>query len=157
MMSSRFTLRAKALSFILFRTDFTSTSASDLPGLIRATGGDESGEFVAGEESFFHGRVAGDAAVLGVRHDGAADFVGVSALFQNFVAFVGMLFEAGPALVVEVVNESDDAPEIFVFGRAVAEFAGAGAHAGFDGQRVLAQAFGLGELGQELPRLLLGC
>src|SRR5579864_5457457 len=36
-MSSRFTLRAKALSFILFRTDFTSTSASDLLGLISAT------------------------------------------------------------------------------------------------------------------------
>ena len=37
MMSSRFTLRAKALSFIRFRTDLVSTSASDLPGLIKAT------------------------------------------------------------------------------------------------------------------------
>jgi len=36
-MSSRFTLRAKALSFILFRTDLVSTWASDLPGLINAT------------------------------------------------------------------------------------------------------------------------
>src|ERR1017187_10078394 len=35
--SSRFTLRAKALSFIRFRTDFASTSANDFPGLIRAT------------------------------------------------------------------------------------------------------------------------
>ena len=36
-MSSRFTFRANALSFIRLRTDFTSTSASDLPGLISAT------------------------------------------------------------------------------------------------------------------------
>src|SRR5580698_10570187 len=35
-MSSRFTLRAKALSFIRFRTDFASTSASDFPGLTSA-------------------------------------------------------------------------------------------------------------------------
>ncbi len=30
-------------------------------------------------------------------------------------------------------------------------FPGAGAHAGFDGEGVLAQAFGLGELCQEVP------
>ena len=117
MMSSRFTLRAKALSFILFRTDLVSTSASDLPGLIKRDSGDEAGEFVAGEESLFHGRVAGHAGVFGVRHDGAADFVGVSALFQDLVALVRMVLEAGPAFVIEVVNQSDDAPEVFVFGR----------------------------------------
>ncbi len=36
LMSSRFTLRANALSFIFFRTDLASTSASDLPGFTRA-------------------------------------------------------------------------------------------------------------------------
>jgi hypothetical protein len=40
------------------------------------------------------------------------------------------------------VNEPDDAPQVLLVlsnvGRAVAQLAGAGAHAGFDGQRVLA-------------------
>src|SRR5262249_59959110 len=36
MMSSRLTLRAKALSFIFLRTDLASTSASDLLGLTSA-------------------------------------------------------------------------------------------------------------------------
>lgn len=65
-----------------------------------------------------------------------------------------MVLEAGPAVVVEVVQQSDDIPQIFVVGRAAALLAGAGAHAGFDGQRVLAQAFRLGELSEEFPRLL---
>jgi hypothetical protein len=40
--------------------------------------------------------VAGDAGVFRVRHYGAADFVGISALLQNFVALEGMVFEVGP-------------------------------------------------------------
>src|SRR5437879_1014994 len=34
-----------------------------LPRLDQGDGGDESGEFVAGEQSLLHGRVAGDASV----------------------------------------------------------------------------------------------
>jgi len=127
-----------------------------LAGLDEGNGGDESGELVTGEETFFHWRVATDAGVFGVGHDGAADFVGVSALFQDFVAFIGMLFGGGPAFVVEVVDESDDAPEIFGFGGSVGVFARTGAHAGLHGERVLAQALGLGELGEELPGLVAG-
>ena len=125
-----------------------------LAGLDKGDGGDESGELVAGEKRFFHRRVAADAGVFGVRHNGAADFIGVSSLFEDFVALVGMLVGGGPAFVVEVVDESDNAPEIFGFRRSVGVFVGAGAHAGLDGERVLAQALGLGELGQECPGLV---
>jgi len=83
--------------------------------------------------------------------DGAGDDFVPSALSEDCVAFVRIIFEAGPVVVVEVVNEPDDAPQVLLVlsnvGRAVAQLAGAGAHAGFDGERVLAQAFGLGELG----------
>ena len=51
-----------------------------------------------------------------MRHDGAADFVGVSALFENLIALVRMLFGSRPALVVEIVNQADDGPQIFVVG-----------------------------------------
>jgi hypothetical protein len=83
--------------------------------------------------------------------DGAGDDSVPSALSEDCVAFVRIIFEAGPTVVVEVVNQADDAPHVLAVRRAVAQLAGAGAHAGFDGERVLAQAFGLGELAQEFP------
>ncbi len=62
-----------------------------------------------------------------------------------------MVLEARPAIVVEVMKQADDSPEIFVFWRAVAKLARAGAHASLDGERVLAQAFGFREFSQQLP------
>ena len=53
-----------------------------------------------------------------------------------------MVFQAGPAVVIEVVDESDDAPFFLV----VAKFVGVGAHAGLDREGVLAQILRLGEL-----------
>jgi hypothetical protein len=49
------------------------------------------------------------------------------------------------------VDEADDSPEGFGIGRSIALFPGAGTHAGFDGEGMLAQTFGLGELRQEVP------
>src|SRR5713226_5272287 len=53
----------------------------------------------------------------------------------------------GPALVVEVMQQSGDAPELFIG----AVLAGIGADAGFHGQHVLAEAFGLRVFAQKLP------
>ena len=118
-MSSRFTLRAKALSFIRLSDRLHVNFGKRLAGLDQGNSGDESRKFVAGEERFLHRRIAGDAGVFRMRHDGAADFVGVAALLEDFVAFVGMFFGRGPALVIEIVNEADNAPESFRFRRPV--------------------------------------
>jgi hypothetical protein len=72
--------------------------------------------------------------------------LGISTLRENLVAPVWMIFETWPTLVVEVVDEADDSPEGFGIGRSIALFPGAGTHAGFDGEGMLAQALGLGEL-----------
>ena len=77
-----------------------------------------------------------------MRHDGFADLFGPAALGEDFVAAVGMVFQRGPAVVVEIVDEADDRPFFFV----LAELAGVGAHAGLDGERVFTQIFRLGEL-----------
>ena len=51
------------------------------------------------------------------------------------MAFGGVMLLIGPALVIEIVQERGEAPEIFIGGG----FAGVGAHAGFYGESVLAQ------------------
>jgi hypothetical protein len=76
---------------------------------------------------------------------------------KDFGAFGGM-FAGGrvivvrPAFVVEVVEESGEAPEIFVG----AVFAGVSADTGFYGEHVLAEAFGLGVLAEKLPGVVAG-
>ena len=107
-MSSRLTERAKALSFIRFRIDFASTSASDLVGFTSAV------------------------AVIN-----AADVFGPTAFGEDCVALVGMLFGAGIPFVVEVVDEADVSPEIFVF----SEFSGVSAQARFHRNGVFTKTF----------------
>ena len=58
-----------------------------------------------------------------------------------------MIAERRVPLVIEVVEQGDDAPLLFV-GALLARVA---AHRGFDRQRVLAQALALGPFGQQLP------
>jgi len=113
-----------------------------LSGLDQSAGGDETCELVAGEQRFFHRSLPGDTGVFSVRHDCLADFLSVATLFQNLISLVGMIFQAGILFVVKVVQQSDHAPELFVRG----EFSGIGAHAGLDGEGMLAQTFGLREL-----------
>src|SRR5579864_5556576 len=105
-MSSRLTVRAKALSFIFLRTDFASTSANDFPGLTSA-------QAVMNPAR----TLAGDAGIFRVRHNRAANLVGIFALFQNFVAIVRMLLRAGILFVIEIVDQSDHAPQVFVCGK----------------------------------------
>ena len=66
-----------------------------------------------------------------------ATLSGYPRCLQNLVAFVGMLFEAGASLVIEIVEKADDAPKFFVG----SGFASVGAHASFDGKRMFPKAF----------------
>src|SRR5579872_6572095 len=61
-----------------------------------------------------------------------------------------MLVQAGVALVVEVVEEARQAPQLFV----LAEFAGIGTHGRLYRQHVPAQALTLGPFRHESPGLV---
>jgi hypothetical protein len=50
-------------------------------------------------------------------------------------------------VVIEIVNQPDDAPEFFIS----AKLPRVCTHAGFDRQRVLSQALRLSELGEKIP------
>jgi hypothetical protein len=115
-------------------------------------GGEKAGKFVAGEEGVLEGGLAGHVAIVGVREDGADNFLGVALLAKDFSAFGGMLFVGGvrfvgPTLIVKVVEQSGDAPELFVG----AVLAGVSSDASLNGQHVLAETFGWRVLAQELP------
>ena len=121
-------------------------------GANQGAGDKEAGEFVTSEERVFQRRLAGNVAVVRVGEDGAGDFLGVPALSEDFGAFgrmlaVGGVVGVGPALVIEVVEERGEAPGVFVG----AVLTGIGANAGFDGEHVLAEAFGLGEFADDVP------
>ncbi len=144
--SSSAPLRHAALHRIHFQIE------DALRGANVGASGEKAGQLVAGEEGVLERGLAGDVAVVCVGEDGADDFLGVALLAKDFGAFGGVLFVrsvrfVGPALVVEVVEQSGDAPEFLV--RAV--LAGIGADAGFHGQHVLAEALGLRVFAQELP------
>ncbi len=60
---------------------------------------------------------------------------------------IGGVVGVGPALIVEVVEERGQAPGVFVG----SILAGVSADTRFDGEHVLAEAFGLGEFADDLP------
>src|SRR5205807_6333775 len=70
-----------------------------LRGLHQRGGSDESSQLVAGEENFLHVGLSLDASVVRMRHDGAADVLGISTLFEDLVADKWMLFRSGKALI----------------------------------------------------------
>src|SRR2546428_12208393 len=102
-MSSRFTLRANALSFIFFRTDFASTSASDFPGFTSAHAVMNPASSSQANRALSIGVSRRTPVQLGVRHDGAANFIGSAALFQNFIPFIGVVLRACPLLVIKIM------------------------------------------------------
>ena len=135
------------------RADLEVENAFRRPDI--GTSGEEAGEFVAGKEGVLELGLAGNVAVIGVGEDGADRFFTVPVLPEDFGAFggvfaVGGMVVVGPALVVEVVKQGSEAPGALVF----AELAGIGADAGFDGEHVLAKAFGLCVLTEEIPGIV---
>src|SRR5439155_722179 len=128
----------------------TSRSATLLPyatvTLARATM--EPGHFVAREQRLLQEPVARHAAVVGVREDRADHPLRILLLAQDLAAAKRMILEAGPPLVIEIVQQRDDAPALLV----LAELPRVAAHGGFHGHRVLQEALVLRVLGQQLPR-----
>jgi hypothetical protein len=79
-----------------------------------------------------------------MREDGAADLVGIAAVLQNLASPIRVITEARVALVIEVVEKSDHSPTLLIGGK----LPRVGTHACLDGQGVLPQTLGLGELNQ---------
>src|ERR1700687_2506415 len=105
-----------------------------LRGADVGAGGEKSGQFVACEEGVLEWRSARHVAVVGVRENGADDFLGVALLAKNLGAFGGVLFVrgvglVGPAFVRAIVQEGREPPELFIG----AVLASVGADAGFYG------------------------
>ena len=115
-------------------------------------GGDKAGQFVAGVEYLFEGRDARDAAIVGVRENGAADLFIDATRGEDGFAVHGMVGGLGVDLPIEIVEESGEAPLVLVF----AELAGIGGDAGFDGEGVFTEAFGFGEFADDFPSLITG-
>ena len=139
----------------LHRTHFQIEDA--FRGTDVGAGGKEASEFIAGEEGTLERGFARDIAIVGVREDGADEFVAVAAFSKDFRAFGGMLAVGGvvivrPAFVVEIVKESGEAPGVFVG----VIFAGVGADAGFHGKHVFAEGFGLSVFADEVPGVFAG-
>ena len=105
----------------------------------------------------FERGLARRVAVIGVGHDCADEFFGVAAFAKDFGAFCGMfaisgVVSVGPAFVIEIVKEGCEAPEFFIG----AGFAGVGADAGFYGEHVFAQGFGLRVFADKIPGVFAG-
>src|SRR4029077_9585004 len=82
--------------------------------------GDEPGHLVARPKRLLEPAVARHAAVVGVRENRASHPVGVPLLPQDLAAAKRMIVERRPALVVEIMEQADDAPGFLV----LAELAG---------------------------------
>ena len=96
----------------------------------------EARELVAGEERLLQRRVARHRQVLRVGEDRLDHLLGIALLAQDRRAVLRVLVERGVDLVVEVVQERRDAPELLV----LAEAARVRARRRLDGERVPAAA-----------------
>src|SRR5204862_47859 len=102
---------------------------------------------VAGEERLLQERVARQGEMLGVRKHRLDHLLGIALLAQDRGAVLRMLVERRVHLVVEVVQERSDSPELFV----LAELPRIRGHGCLDGERVPQQRLALGVAGERLP------
>ena len=117
MMSSRFTARANALSFIFFFTELTSTSWTLFDGPNIRHCHDESAQLIDGVKRLFHWRLATDAGVTRVRKNRATNLVTPSVLAQpvhadKWMTFTRTLFDIWMTLVIHVVQQTNCFPQI---------------------------------------------
>jgi hypothetical protein len=113
---------------------------------------DEAGELVAREQRLLERRVARHREMFRVRQHGLDDLVRVSLLAQDRRAVLRMPVERRVHLVVEVVEQRDDAPELLV----LAELPRVEAHRRFDGERVAKERLALGVARQRVPGTVAG-
>src|SRR5947209_15746928 len=82
-----------------------------------------------------------------MRLDRVGDFLRVAAVLEDALALERVVGRAGPALVVEVVQEADDPPQFLV----LAELAGVGPHGNLDRPHVVPEARALHVLADQSP------
>ena len=107
----------------------------------------ETAQLVAGEERLLQRRVARQPEVLGVREHGLHDLFGIALLAQDRGAVLRVLVERRVHLVVEVVQECRDAPQLLV----LAELPRIRGRRGLDGERVPQQRLALRVAREGLP------
>ena len=118
---------------------------------------EEAGKFVASEKGVLERSLPGNIAIVSVRKNGADELFRVAAFAKNSGAFGGMFLVGGVGvvgefLVVKIVEQRSESPKVFVGAR----FFGVSANAGFDGEHVFAQGFGLREFADKLPGVFAG-
>src|SRR5262249_8732838 len=113
---------------------------------------DEAGELVACRERLLQLRVAWQPEVVRVRQDALDHDLRVALLAQDLRAVLRVLVERRMHLVVEVVQERGDRPELLV----LAEAPRVGADGGLDGERVAQERLALRVFRESLPGLLAG-
>src|SRR5436190_351162 len=123
----------------------------DALGAHVGAGQDEAAELVDRVERLLQGRIARDAQEVGVRGDGPDDDrvdVARLQLGQRDPRVAGL--EVGVALVIHVVQEADDAPQLLV----LAVAARVGAHRRLDGHAMAAQGLRLDPFAEKVPGLV---
>src|SRR5262249_18280543 len=113
---------------------------------------DEAGELVAGEERLLERRVALHVQVLGMREHGLDHVLRIPLLTQDRSAVQRVLVERGVDLVVEVVAERRDTPELLVAAEARRVRGGRR----LDRERVTEQRLAPRVARQRVPGLLAG-
>ena len=112
----------------------------------------EAGELVAGEQHLLQRRVARQPQMLGVGEHRLDDLLRIALLAEDRSAVLRMLVERGVDLVVEVVEQRRDAPELLV----PVEPRRVRGGGGLDRERVPQQRFALRVLRERLPGLFAG-
>jgi len=120
--------------------------------------GQETGQFVAGEQAPGEMRHPRHSSVLGMAENRGAQFLRPALPFEFAHAHHRMLRSGGVPLVVEIVQKcrcrvklNQRIPFLGSQSKPLRLGLSAGGYAGLDGKGVLAQAFALGPLGQQLP------
>src|SRR5581483_2442890 len=107
-------------------------------------------QLVAREERLLQWRVPRQAEMLRMRQHGLDDLLRIALFAEDRRAVLRMLVERWVHLVVEVVQERRDPPELLV----AVELAGICSRRGLDGKRVPEQRLALRVPRQRLPSLL---
>ena len=108
---------------------------------------DEPAQLVAGEEHLLERRVAREPEMFGVGEHRLDDLLGVALVAEDRSAVLRMLVERRVHLIVEVVQECRDAPELLV----LAELARVSGRGRFDRECVAQERLALRVPRQRLP------
>src|SRR5688500_4816299 len=115
-----------------------------------SAGEEESGQLVDRVQRLLHPGFPGHARIIGVAEDRATHLAGPALLVQDLDAHERVSVLALVLLVIEVVEEPDDAPHLHVF----TELLRIAPHGRLYGHHVSAQAFAIRVLRHQAPRVV---